>query len=94
MENKMYSLTYCYDGENGSIPFGITLAVSYDIEKLKKYMKERVAEDCRKPESEDEELNDDCNYSILMEFDCEVYLQHNVNSNLYVTYKINPIEVL
>lgn len=94
MEKKMYSLTYCYEGVEGSSPFGLTLAVSDDIEKLKKYMEECVAEDCREPENEDEKWNDECNYSILTKFDAEVYLQHNANNNLYVSYKINPVEVL
>lgn len=94
MEKKMYSLTYCYEGVDGSTPFGITLAVSNDFEKLKKYMKECVEEDCREPASEDEKWNDDCNYSILSEFDGEVYLQHNASSNLYASYKINLVKVL
>ena len=94
METKMYSLTYCYEGVDDSKPFAATLAVSNDIEKLKKRMKECVAEDCRVPESEDEEWNDDCNYSIWQQFDCEVYLQHNANNNLYATYMISPVEVL
>lgn len=95
MEKKMYSLTYCYEGiDNYSNPFAITLAVSDDIEKLKKYMEERIAEDCRKPENEDEKWNDDCNYSILTKFELDVYLQHNAHSNLYTTYWIKPVEVL
>lgn len=92
MENKMFSLTYCYDGANA--PFACTLAVSNDKEKLKKYMMTCVEEDCRKPDSEEDEWNDDCNYSIWREFDDEVYLHHNANTNLYATYKINTVEVL
>lgn len=94
MEKKMYSLTYCYEGVDDSKPFAATLAVSNDIEKLKKRMKECVAEDCRVPESEDEKWNDDCNYSVWQQFDCEVYLQHNANNNLYATYMISPVDVL
>lgn len=94
MKKKMYSLTYCYEGVDNSTPFAVTLAVSDDFEKLKKYMKECVAEDCREPVSEEEEWNDDCNYSIFTEFDAEVHLQHNANNNLYANYKINPVEVL
>lgn len=90
----MYSLTYCYEGVENSSPFAVTLAVSDDIEKLKNYMNECVAEDCREPMNEEEEWNDDCNYSILKEFDGEVYLQHNANNNLYTNYKINLVEVL
>ena len=94
MEKKMYSLTYCYEGVDDSKPFAVTLAVSDDIEKLTKYMKECVAEDCREPENEDEKWNDDCNYSVWKEFEGEVYLQHNANNNLYANYKINSVEVL
>lgn len=94
MEKKMYSLTYCYEGVDDSTPFAVTLAVSDDIEKLTKYMKECVAEDCREPENEDEEWNDDCNYSVWKEYEGEVYLLHNANNNLCASYKINPVEVL
>lgn len=94
MEKKMYSLTYCYEGVDDSTPFAATLAVSDDIEKLTKYMKECVEEDCREPESEDEEWDDDCNYSVWKELDGEIYLQHNANNNLYATYKISTLKVL
>ena len=97
MEKKMYSLTYCYEGVGDSTPFASTLAVSDDIEKLTKYMKECVAEDCREPESDDEEWDDDCNYSVWKEFEgdeSEVYLRHNADNNLYASYKIKQVKVL
>ena len=45
-------------------------------------------------DSDDEEWDDDCNYSVWQQFDCEVYLQHNANNNLYATYMISPVDVL
>ena len=94
MKKKMYSLTYCYEGVNGSSPFAMTLAVSEDKDKLVEYMEKCVAEDCRTPDTEDEEWDDDCNYSVWKRHDSEVYLQHNANNNLYTSYKINQVEIL
>ena len=33
-ENKMYALTYCYEGVDDNSPYAVTLAVSSDKQKL------------------------------------------------------------
>ena len=38
MEKKIFALTYCYEGTYNTSPYGATLAVSTDIEKLKAEM--------------------------------------------------------
>lgn len=90
MEKSIYSLTYCYEGTNGNTPYCSTLAVSYDREKLVKYMKECVEEDCREPEEGEDEfdVNDNMNFLVWKESDGEVCLRHKTNTDLYVTYKI------
>ena len=46
MEKKMFALTYCYEGTDNTNPYGTTIAVSTDIEKLKAEMEKCVDEDC------------------------------------------------
>lgn len=94
MEKKMFALTYCYEGTDMNTPSATTLAVSEDKEKLRQYMVQCAEEDCRLPESDDEEWNDDINYHIWKLYDDELYLQHNKNVNLYTHYKIHEVSVL
>lgn len=92
MEKKMYALTYCYEGTDNTIPYGATLAVSTDIEKLKTEMEKCVAEDCEI--DEDNEWDDDKNYIVYMRYDTEITLQHQKNINLYAKYTIRSVDVL
>ena len=66
MENKMYALTYCFEGgsNSGSYPYGATLAVSHNIEKLRAEMVRCVKEDCFEPDTEDAQWEDDKNFQI------------------------------
>jgi len=88
----MYALTYCYEGTDNSIPYGATLAVSTDIEKLEIEMKKCVAEDCEI--DEDDEWADDKNYIVYHKNDMEITLQHRKNINLYAKYTIRSVDVL
>lgn len=94
MKKKIYSLTYCYEGDNNCFPYVSTLAVSYDRKEICNYMKECIDRDCRTPDDESELWNDDCNYSICKKYDDEVYLKHNANNDVYVIYKIHEVEIL
>ena len=92
MEKTMYALTYCYEGTDNTIPYGATLAVSTDIEKLKAEMEKCVAEDCEI--DEDDEWADDKNYIVYHKNDMEITLQHRKNVNLYAKYTIRSVDVL
>ena len=67
MENKMFALTYCYEGTDNTNPYGITIAVSTDIEKLKAEMEKCVDEDCKI--DEDDEWADDKNFVVYARYD-------------------------
>lgn len=92
MEKKMYALTYCYEGVDNTAPYGATLAVSTDIEKLKAEMEKCVDEDCEI--DEDDEWADDKNYIAYRKYDTEIALQHRKNINLYAKYTIRSVDVL
>lgn len=92
MEKKMYALTYCYEGTDNFTPYGATLAVSTDIEKLKAEMEKCVAEDCEI--DEDNEWDDDKNFIEYSRYDTEVTLQHRKYINLYAKYTIRSVDVL
>lgn len=92
MEKKMYALTYYYEGTDSSIPYGVTLAVSTDIEKLKIEMEKCVAEDCEI--DEDDKWADGKNYIVHHQDDMEVTLRHQTNMNLYTKYSICSVNVL
>jgi hypothetical protein len=95
-ENKMYALTYCYEGVDDNSPYAVTLAVSSDKQKLLDEMERCINEDCRISEDEDEDdlWEDDHNYSVWKGYGDEVYLQHNTRTNLYTSYKVHEVEVL
>lgn len=93
MKKSIYLLTYCYEEANGNTSYCSTVAVSYDREKLVKYMKECVEEDCREPEEGEDEFDDNMNFLVLKESDGEVYLQHKTNTDIYATYKIRLTDV-
>jgi hypothetical protein len=92
----MYALTYCFEGSSnsGSYPFGATLAVSYDIEKLRKEMARCVEEDCFQPENEDAQWDDDKNFQIDSQGTDFIILSHRKDTQLYAEYKINKVDVL
>ena len=92
--NKMYALTYCYEGVDDNQPYAVTLAVSTDKQKLLDEMERCIDEDCRTSEDEDEMWEDDHNYSVWKGYGDEVYHQHNTKINLYTSYKVHEVEVL
>ena len=92
MEKKMFALTYCYEGTDNTAPYGATLAVSTDIEKLKTEMEKCVAEDCEV--DEDNEWDDYKNFIVYARYDNGVALQHRKNINLYARYTIHSVDVL
>lgn len=92
MEKKMFALTFCYEGVDDCSPYGATLAVSTDIEKLKAEMEKCVAEDC--VFDEEDEWADDKNYVVHRKDDTECVLQHRTNINLYTKYSIHSVDVL
>ena len=93
-ENDMYALTYCFEGVDDMIAYGSTIAVSKDIEKLRKKMEECIAEDCVCPEDEDDQYSTDQNYEVYDKFQDIAHLSHRVYKRLCATYKITKVEVL
>lgn len=92
MEKEMFALTYCYEGTDNTNPYGVTIAVSTDIEKLKAEMKKCVDEDCEI--DEDNEWDDDKNFIEYSRYDTEITLQHRKYINLYAKYTIRSVYVL
>lgn len=92
MEKVMYALTYCYEGTDNAAPYGVTIAISNDIKKLRVKMKECVEEDC--VENEDDEWADDKNFTIHREYIDEITLQHTKDRSLFATYRIHQVDVL
>ena len=98
MEN-MYALNYTNNG-NGmdSRPYGSTIAVSTDIEKLKAEMNKCIEQDCR--ETDDDFDGDEYahNFQIYRTYDhgnnIEVILESKLDEELTVTYLIHEVEVL
>ena len=92
MKRTMWSLTYCYEGADNSDPYAVTIAVSEDVELLKREMQKCVDKDCEI--DEDDEWADDKNFICYQNYQTEVTLQHRKNTNLYAKYKIHIVEVL
>lgn len=89
---KMYTLTWCYEGCDDNCAQAQTIAVSNDKEKVIQKMKEWVAKDCEV--NEDDEFDDDVNFEVFREYGDVVTLQHKTRTNLYTTYRINEVEVI
>lgn len=94
MNKTMYALTYCFEGVDDNRPFTCAIAVSEDIEKLRKKMMECVEEDCTEPTDKDDAWDTDCNYQVISKYSNEVILQHRKYINLYTAYKIHIVEVI
>ena len=94
MNKTMYALVYCFEGVDDNYPYASVIAVSKDMEKLRKKMMECVEEDCTEPIDEDDVWDTDCNYQIVSNYGSEVILQHRKNINLYTSYKIQIVEVV
>ena len=97
----MYALNFTNNG-NGldSRPYGVTLAVSTDVEKLKARMQEFIEQDCLDTnEIEDFDANEYAhNFQIYQEYyigdNVEVILENKLDIELTVTYLIHEVEVL
>jgi len=89
---KMYALTYCYEGTDNTNPYGITIAVSTNIEKLKNEMIKCVDEDCQI--DNDDEWSTEKNFTIYSKYDTEITLQHRTNTDLFTIYKIHSVNCL
>ena len=95
----MYALNFTNNG-NGldSHPYGVTLAVSTDVEKLKARMQEFIEQDCLDTnEIEDFDANEYThNFRVYRKCDdgMSVELESKLDIKLTVTYKIQEVEVL
>ena len=92
MEKKMFALTYCYEGCDDNTPYATTIAVSEDVEKLKKAMERCLDEDCEI--DEEDEWSDDKNFILYRKSDLETILQHKKRTNLYVKYRVHQVVLL
>ena len=95
----MYALNFTNNG-NGldSRPYGVTLAVSTDVEKLKARMQEYIEQDCLDTnEVEDFDVNEYAhNFRVYRKSDDDmsVELESKLDIELTVTYEIQEVEVL
>ena len=96
---KMYALTFTNNG-NGmdSRPYGVTIAVSTDADKLKTKMQECVKDDCLDTdEIEDFDGNEYAhNFQIYRESEdgMSIELESKLDFELTLTYEIAEVEVL
>ena len=96
---KMYALNFTNNG-NGmdSRPYGSTIAVSTDIEKLKAEMNKYIEQDCRETDDDFDGNEYAHNFQICREYDngdnVEVVLESKLDSELTATYLIHEVEVL
>lgn len=99
METIMYALNFTHNG-NGmdTIPYGVTLAVSTDVEKLKARMQEYIEQDCLDAnENEEPDINIYAhNFQVYRKSDdgMSVELESKLDYELTVTYEIQEVEVL
>ena len=94
MNKTIYTLVYCFEGVDDNNPYACAIAVSEDIEKLRKKMMECVEEDCTEPIDEDDAWGTDCNFQVVSKYSNEVMLQHRKNVNLYAKYRIQHTEMI
>ena len=94
MNKTMYALVYCFEGVDDNCPYATTIAVSEDMEKLRKKMEECVEVDCTEPIDEDDAWDTDCNFQVVSKYSNEVMLQHRKNVNLYAKYRIQHTEMI
>ena len=96
---RMYALNFTHNG-NGmdTRPYGVTIAVSTDVEKLKARMQEYIEQDCLDTnEIEDFDANEYAhNYQVYRKSDdgMSVELESKLDIELTVTYEIQEVEVL
>lgn len=96
---KMYALNFTNNG-NGmdTRPYGITIAVSTDVEKLKARMQECIEQDCLEVDgSKDIDANEYVhNFQVYRKYDDGMYveLESKLDCELTITYEIQEVEVL
>lgn len=98
MEKTMYALTYCFEGTDQTAPYGATIAVSYDKDKLYEEMMRCVEEDCSSPADADDEwsrqYDDSRNFEISSKGIDNIILKHKYIPFLYSAYRITNVDVL
>lgn len=90
--DTMYALTYCYEGSDGTNPYGATLAVSTNLDRLRAEMMRCVDEDCEV--DEDDEWSTDKNFIAYIKYSDIVCLQHRKLTTVYAKYSISPVELI
>lgn len=97
MEKEMYALVYCFEGTDINNPFGMAIAVSTDIEKLRVEMAKSIAEDEKVKDGDDgepDEWNDAGNYEVESQGVDYAFLRHRCINHLYASYNIRRVDVL
>ena len=89
----MYALTFCYEGCDDNYPYAQTIAVSEDIDTLRKEMEKCIEEDCREPNEDDDE-DDSINYEVVRKIKDDALLNHRELGDLYTRYRIHQVEIL
>ena len=96
---KMYALNFTNNGNSmDSRPYGVTIAASTDVEKLKTKMQNCIEEDClNTDEIENFDGNEYAhNFQIYRESSdgMSVELESKFDIELTITYEIQEVEVL
>lgn len=96
---KMYALNFTNNGNSiDTRPYGVTIAVSTDVEKLKARMQEYIEQDCLEVDGTKEfDVNEYThNFQVYRKSDdgMSVELESKLDIELTVTYEIQEVEVL
>jgi hypothetical protein len=101
MEKTMYALNFTNNGDGvDSRPFGSTIAVSTDVEKLKAKMQECIEEDCLNTDEMEDFDGDEYahNFQIYRESYNDDYvsvdLESKLDFELTISYTIQKVDVL
>lgn len=86
----MFALNYTNEGNNQSIPYSATIAVSENKEKLCEKLHECVIEDI---DTDEDETNCNANWNIIEKYEDSAILE-NPHLEVYCKYFIQEVEVL
>lgn len=96
---KMYALNFTNNGNGMDCrPYGVTIAVSTDVDKLKARMQECVEQDCFDTDEIEDFEGDEYSYNFQVYRESgdgmSVELESKLDEELTVTYEIQEVNVL
>lgn len=90
---KMFALVYTFEGDMNNIPYSCVIAVSESKDKIIAELQKSITESIEETDEDDDDYYDK-NFIVDKKYESRCTLYWKYDTNLYISYEIQEVEVI